>query len=105
MAVLSTRHQSLLGSFSFGYKLRLCATCALLVHEDHQSDTYYHCDGEEDQVYRSGVVVEDFVGESIEGGLREVEETSKADDKAVDFAECCKAENFGRVIPGNLSAM
>jgi hypothetical protein len=38
------------------------------------------------------------VSGGVEGGLSEVEESGEADDEAVDFAECGKAENLGGVI-------
>jgi len=44
--------------------------------------------------------VESLVGSGVEGGLREVEEASEADDEAVDFAECGEAEDFGGVVAG-----
>jgi hypothetical protein len=48
----------------------------------------HHVDG-----YR--VIVERLVGCGVEGCLREVEETSKTDDEAIDFAKGGEAEDFG----------
>ena len=37
----------------------------------------------------------------IKSRLREVEDTSKADDEAVDFSESGKTEDFGGVVAGS----
>jgi hypothetical protein len=42
--------------------------------------------------------VESFVGKGVEGRLQEIEETSQADDKTVDFAEGLETKDFGRVV-------
>ena len=38
------------------------------------------------------------MGRGVEAGLRKVEDSSEADDEAVDFAEGGEAEDFGGVV-------
>jgi hypothetical protein len=44
------------------------------------------------------------VREGIQSRLREVEETSQADDESIDLAKGREAEDFGGVIPKVLLA-
>ena len=39
-----------------------------------------------------------LVGSGVEGGLREIQEASEADDEAVDFAKRGEAEDLGGVV-------
>jgi hypothetical protein len=94
MTILSTRHQPLLSGFSLCSKFCLRTDLALLVDERHKRNTHDDCSTEKNQIDRSRVVVEDLVGERIEPGLREVEETSEADNEPVDFSKRCEAKDF-----------
>jgi hypothetical protein len=42
--------------------------------------------------------VESLVGQGVEGRLQEVEETSQADDEAIDFAKSLKTKDFCGVV-------
>jgi hypothetical protein len=70
-------------------------TRALHVHKHHQRAAHHDRQPQQDQINRQRVVVERFVGEGVEGGLDEIEESGEADDEAVDFAERLETEDFG----------
>lgn len=74
-------------------------TSALPPNVAHQRYTYEKGKAEQDAIDRYRVVVEDFVGKSVEGRLREIEEAGETDNETVDFAECGEAEDFSGIIP------
>ena len=72
----------------------------LAPHKCHKCETDKQRQAEQDDVDRYRVVLEGFVRSSVEGRLREVEDTGKADDEAVDFAKGGEAEDLGGIIAG-----
>ena len=71
---------------------------ALSPHKCHKCETDKQRQAEQNDVDRYGIVLEGLVRSSVKGRLREVEDTGKADDEAVDFAEGGEAEDFGGVV-------
>ena len=72
----------------------------LAPHKCHKCETDKQRQAEQDDVDRYRVVLEGLMRSSVEGRLREVEDTSKADNEAVNLAESGKAENLGGIIAG-----
>ncbi len=70
----------------------------LLPDERYKRYTDEQSEGEENDVDGDRVIVENFVGRGVEGGLGKVEEARETDDEAVDFAKGCEAEDFSRVV-------
>lgn len=99
---ICTRHQPLvlLSCKCLFVQHVLLQAVALPVHEDDQAETNDQGKKEQYEVDGQGVRIKHLVGESIQGGLRKVEEAGKTDDEAVDLAECSKAKHLGRVVPG-----
>jgi hypothetical protein len=72
----------------------------LAPHKCHKCETDKQRQAEQNDVDRYRVVLKGLVRSSIKGRLREVKDTGKADDEAVDFAEGGEAEDLGGIIAG-----
>jgi hypothetical protein len=93
-----TRHQSLLCFLGFFSQNVHSESFAFVVNVADERDTNNKCNDEKHEIDGHGVIAKDFVGQGIEGGLGEVEETGEADDETVYLAKGGEAEDFGRVV-------
>jgi hypothetical protein len=72
---LGTWHKTFLSSLSFSAQIALIECGALALDKEDQASADNESGEEKNQVDRDGIVVEGSVGECVEGGLREVEES------------------------------